>query len=82
MLLNSRHPLASNPNLVILLNTLHALSLEQEAIKAGRGTHFPTSVGNLNDGFEEQLVALDEDKCRFMYQLLRTMNATRVVEGW
>jgi len=74
------HPLESHPSLRKVLDRLHAISLSQEAERAGRGTHFPSALATA-DGFEDQLVALDEDKCKAMYSILRAMGATRIVEG-
>ena len=74
------HPLASRPQLRAVLDRLHALSLAQETAKGAKGAHFPADA----DGkliYEEQLVALDEDKCKAMYLILRTMGARRIVEG-
>ncbi|KAK4704363.1 hypothetical protein P7C70_g1840, partial [Phenoliferia sp. Uapishka_3] len=74
------HPLAHNPHFVAVLDRLHALSLAQEVAGDARGAHFPTGP----DGkllFEEQLVALDENKCAAMYLILRAMGARRIVEA-
>ncbi|GAA6026776.1 hypothetical protein JCM8097_005852 [Rhodosporidiobolus ruineniae] len=77
------HPLAHRPTLKSLVQRLHALSLEQEQANKLRGVHFPSTITSKpgDDGFEDQLVALDEDKAGFVYGVLRAMGATRVVEA-
>ncbi|GAA5894870.1 hypothetical protein JCM5296_007603 [Sporobolomyces johnsonii] len=77
------HPLERRPLLKDLLTRLHALSLQQEKDRAGRGIHFPSTITSAPsaDGFEDQLVALDEDKAAAVYALLRASGATRVIEG-
>ncbi|KII94076.1 hypothetical protein PLICRDRAFT_36314 [Plicaturopsis crispa FD-325 SS-3] len=74
------HPLASQPSVRAVLDRLHALSLVQEEQLHARHAHFPTHDGEKKI-YEEQLVALDEDKARDMYLILRAMGARRVVEA-
>ncbi|THU91340.1 hypothetical protein K435DRAFT_674297 [Dendrothele bispora CBS 962.96] len=88
-------PLSHHPRALAVLSRLHALSLQQERAKGARGKHFPIgesspgSTANSNvqidfsdaGDFVEELVALDEDKARAMYMMLRAMGATRVVEA-
>ncbi|KAF7966112.1 hypothetical protein HWV62_39994 [Athelia sp. TMB] len=74
------HPLAHRPQLQSLLEQLHAISLSQEKQLDARHIHFPKSADD-RLVFQEQLVALDEDKARAMYCILRAMGATRVVEA-
>jgi hypothetical protein len=74
------HPLTNRPALKAVLGRLHALSLEQERQTAARGDHYPRGPSDYA-GFKDQLVALDEDKAQAMYLILRSMGATRVVEG-
>lgn len=73
-------PLESHPALRALLDRLHALSLKQERENASRGIHFPQNNEG-NKAFEEQLVALDEDKAHFVYSVLRAKGAKRVIEA-
>lgn len=73
-------PLESQPALRAVLDRLHALSLEQERENASRGIHFPKN-NDENKAFEEQLVALDEDKAQFVYSVLRAKGAKRVIEA-
>jgi predicted O-methyltransferase YrrM len=79
------------PNHVLeLLSRLHKLSLEQEAAISN------TETGNVNiakirgdlgsrEAFDklmlDKFIALDEDKCHFMYQLINAMGATNIVEA-
>jgi len=74
------HPLAHRPQLQALLEQLHAISLTQEKELDARHIHFPKTADD-QLVFQEQLVALDEDKARAMYCILRAMGATRVVEA-
>jgi len=74
------HPLASQPRLRAVLDRLHAISLEQERALSARHSHFPKAPED-NSLFQEQMVALDEDKAKAMYLILRMMGARRVVEA-
>lgn len=74
------HLLASRPALKAILDKLHADSIAQEGTVAKRGEHFPKQPED-KQLFEDQLVALDEDKARDMYLILRAMGARRIVEG-
>lgn len=76
----SPHPLASRPRLRAVLDRLHAISLKQEQALSARHSHFPKESED-RSLFKEQMVALDEDKAKAMYLILRTMGARRVVEG-
>eukprot|EP01113_Clastostelium_recurvatum_P025509 TRINITY_DN3068_c0_g1_i2.p1 TRINITY_DN3068_c0_g1~~TRINITY_DN3068_c0_g1_i2.p1 ORF type:complete len:245 (-),score=48.25 TRINITY_DN3068_c0_g1_i2:256-969(-) len=76
----SPHPLSSQPGVQVVLDRLHAASLQQEQAANARLSHFPKDANDVNV-FAEQLVALDEDKARAMYLILRTMGARRVVEA-
>ncbi|KAJ7222968.1 putative O-methyltransferase, partial [Mycena rebaudengoi] len=74
------HVLSHRPALVAVLGRLHAASLAQEHALSAKHDHFPK---NPTDTvlFKEQLVALDEDKARDMYLILRAAGAKRVVEA-
>lgn len=81
-ILTRRHTLASQPQVQSVLTRLHAQSLAQEESVGARGVLFPKSTAvPAETKFEEQLVALDEDKCATIYSVLRATGATRVVEG-
>lgn len=77
-----------------LLSELHAKSLEQEAAISKTGKVFSSHViGDLEDQHDlrantefdklmlDKFIALDEDKCQFLYQLITAMGATNVVEA-
>lgn len=71
------------PHVVTLLQSLHAKSLEQEAVLAA-GTFNPATQAN-KTSFDalmlDKFIALEEDKCAFVYNLLRAINARTVVEA-
>ncbi|KAF2135671.1 uncharacterized protein K452DRAFT_238932 [Aplosporella prunicola CBS 121167] len=70
-----------------LLNSLHKLSLDQEAAlkKDKESKRFVSSDAAESADFDtlmrDKFIALDEDKCQFLYQLLRAKGATTVVEA-
>lgn len=79
-----------------LLSRLHAASLEQEAaISSGKKVFSSVVIGDIEDKLAGQgdaksefdrlmldkFIALDEDKCHFVYQLINAMGATNVVEA-
>lgn len=63
-----------------LLSSLHSASLSQERSLSARHVHFP-GPGGLSIPFDDQMVALDEEKALAMYLVLKSIRATRVVEG-
>ena len=90
----SPNPVDAPAHIQHLLSNLHKTSLEQEASISSQ-TKKIISFDVLNDvkGKEEdpkaafdalmrdKFIALDEDKCQFMYQLINSMGATNVVEA-
>lgn len=83
---------SAHPNPVIapqatidLLKRLHVQSEEQEANirlpdkNIGFGTNEVT-VGDFKTIMSDKFIALDEDKCQFMYQLIRATGAKNIVE--
>lgn len=88
-------PVRAPQHVIDLLRHLHQVSLEQEASlnPAGKFISTGTLGGDLNDktpayaqpDFDERMrdkfIALDEDKCRFVYQLIGATGATQVVEA-
>ncbi|KAI5475336.1 hypothetical protein MNV49_001605 [Pseudohyphozyma bogoriensis] len=74
------HVLSHRPTLLSNLRRLHSLSLAQETALQARDAHFPATASDATL-YGEQLVALDEEKARDMYLILRAMGATRVVEA-
>ncbi|KAG8623744.1 hypothetical protein KVT40_008720 [Elsinoe batatas] len=88
-------PANAPPHVLELLSELHKKSLEQEASISKTGKVFSqtvrddlkeqTSTADVNKTFDhlmlDKFIALDEDKCHFMYQLILAMGATNVVEA-
>ena len=91
----STNPIDAPPHVLELLSQLHHISLEQETAISKNGKVFSTTViGELKDKYKsggvdshfdelmlDKFIALDEDKCQFMYQLILSMGATNVVEA-
>ncbi|KAK0385228.1 hypothetical protein NLU13_7705 [Sarocladium strictum] len=89
------NPVAAPPHVLELLNNLHKKSLEQEAAMTKTGNVFSANVlKDLEDTAPKQdakrqfdalmldkFIALDQDKCQFVYQLILAMGATNVVEA-
>ncbi|KAL4898857.1 hypothetical protein BDW74DRAFT_126457 [Aspergillus multicolor] len=88
-------PIDAPEHILQLLAKLHRISLEQEAAISDNGKVFSSEilgdledkVGGLNSksAFDrlmlDKFIALDEDKCQFLYQLINAMGATNVVEA-
>lgn len=89
-------PLRAPQHVKELLSQLHETSLKQEQAISNEGKVFSAKViGDLADrlGGEsdarnefdklmlDKFIALDEDKCHFVYQLINAMGATNVVEA-
>ncbi|GKZ76446.1 hypothetical protein AnigIFM56816_006711 [Aspergillus niger] len=93
----SSSPVDAPAHILDLLSRLHRISLEQEAAisRTDKGKVFSADVlGDLEDKSPEQnprdafdqlmldkFIALDEDKCQFVYQLINAMGALNVVEA-
>lgn len=81
-------PIAAPPHIHALLARLHQTSLDQEAaLKKDKASKRFVST-DADDGpaafdalMRDKLIALDADKCRFAYQLVRAKGATTVVEA-
>ncbi|KAL9932588.1 hypothetical protein V8E36_008705 [Tilletia maclaganii] len=74
------------PQLQALLTELHTISLEQEGrlnSASHKSTAFPKSITDAAERarFQDQLVALDEDKASAIYLMLRAACARRVFEA-
>lgn len=90
-------PLKAPQHVLDLLSRLHKTSLEQEAAISDKGKVFSSKViGDLEDKLADskgdarsefdklmldKFIALDEDKCQFVYQLITATGATNVVEA-
>ncbi|KAJ5201996.1 uncharacterized protein N7498_006659 [Penicillium cinerascens] len=72
-------PVAAPPHVHALLKDLHARSLEEES-------HLPSPMPlrctpEFDDIMKDKFIALDQDKCEFVYQMLRAIGAKTVVEA-
>lgn len=70
------NPVVAPPHVLVLLDRLHKESTTQEA---ALGTYLSTSDG-FDDLMRDKFIALDQDKCQFVYQLARTIRAHNVAE--
>ena len=93
----SPSPVIAPEHILQLLSKLHRISLEQEAaisnLEKGKvysskvlddleDEHGPEGSSNAFDQLMlDKFIALDEDKCQFMYQLINAMGATNVIEA-
>lgn len=89
-------PIVAPQHVLNLLSRLHAASLEQEAAISSDKKVFSSKIlgdiedklagqGDAKNEFDklmlDKFIALDEDKCHFVYQLINAMGATNVVEA-
>ncbi|KAI1357699.1 O-methyltransferase [Xylaria arbuscula] len=87
-------PIEAPEHVLQLLSKLHKISLEQEHAISARGKAFSTTVlddledkGSSDPKIEfdnlmvDKFIALDEDKCQFLYQLITATGATNIVEA-
>ncbi|TAQ84376.1 hypothetical protein B7494_g7306 [Chlorociboria aeruginascens] len=94
--MSSRSPVDAPQHVAQLLSQLHKKSLEQEANLSKTGSNVRSSDvlrdlkdrlpdGPSRDAFDkvmlDKFIALDEDKCHFMYQLITATGATNIVEA-
>lgn len=77
MVAQTPNPLEAPPHVLALLDRLHRTSEEQEA--AFDITKY--SAENLDDAAIDKFIALEQDKCQFVYQICRAINAKNVVEA-
>ncbi|CAG8189211.1 unnamed protein product [Penicillium salamii] len=73
-------PLTTTPEILSLLQGLHAKSLNQES-----AVDWSTLPAQCTEEFDsimlDKFIALDQDKCELVYHILRSTNATTVVEA-
>lgn len=89
-------PIKAPQHVLDLLSHLHAASLEQEAAMSNDKKVFSSKIlgdiedklagqGDAKNEFDklmlDKFIALDEDKCHFVYQLINAVGATNVVEA-
>lgn len=86
---NQRSPIRAPPHILQLLEHLHALSLAQEAeIEQAKGSLVELHRTNPTEGhraldklMSDKYVALEKEKCEFVYQLILATGAKNVVEA-
>ncbi|KAL7904752.1 S-adenosyl-L-methionine-dependent methyltransferase [Trichoderma velutinum] len=71
------NPVVAPDHVHALLNRLHQESLTQEA--ALPSTYLSTPDG-FDDLMRDKFIALDQDKCQFVYQLARAIGARNIAE--
>lgn len=72
-------PILASPHIHALLKDLHTRSLEEESnLPAPMPPRCTPDFDNL---MRDKFIALDQDKCEFVYQLLRATGARTVVEA-
>jgi len=74
------NPVVAKPHVHDLLNRLHAQSLEQEKtidpkIYTTQGTE------EFDNMMRDKFIALEQDKCQFVYQIAKMIKATQIVEA-
>lgn len=93
--MTSPSPVDAPEHVLQLLSQVHKLSLDQEADLSNTGRFISSeTMGDLTkkvtdgvprDAFNnlmlDKFIALDEDKCQFMYQLILSTGATNIVEA-
>lgn len=80
----SPSPVDAPEHVLQLLSKLHKISLDQEATISTSGKLASPDIASKPDFDEimlDKFIALDEDKCHFMYQLITATGATNVVEA-
>lgn len=71
------NPLEAPPHVLVLLDRLHRESEEQEA--ALDITAY--NAADVHNAVKDKFIALDQDKCQFVYQTCRAINAKNIVEA-
>lgn len=69
-------PIPAPPHIRALLDRLHAKSLEQEHILAKEGM----GQADFDSYMRDKFIALEQDKCEFVYTLARATSAKTIVE--
>jgi predicted O-methyltransferase YrrM len=73
---SSPNPVVAPAHVLSLLDKLHAESSSQES---SLGSYLSSDV-DFDTLMRDKFIALDQDKCHFMYQIARAINAKNVVE--
>jgi predicted O-methyltransferase YrrM len=71
------NPLKAPQHVLTLLARLHRESLEQEASLG----QYLTDSAEFHDAMRDKFIALDEDKCQFVYHLACAIGARNIVEA-
>jgi predicted O-methyltransferase YrrM len=71
------NPVEAPSNVLALLDRLHRESEAQEAVF----DVYKQTGDNLHDSVRDKFIALDQDKCHYVYQLCRAINAKNIVEA-
>lgn len=94
--MSSLSPVQAPVHILELLASLHRKSREQEASMSDQSTACSSQIldelekehgsgSNARSAFDQlmldKFIALDEDKCHFVYQLITAMGATNIVEA-
>ncbi|KAL2436196.1 hypothetical protein ABEF95_004861 [Exophiala dermatitidis] len=74
----SPSPIKAPPHVLSLLDKLHQLSRTQEDAVTSDQIQ---AAGGFDNYMRDKFIALDQDKCHFIYQLCRATNAKNVVEA-
>jgi len=69
-------PIPTSPHIQNLLDRLHAESLEQEHVLAKEGM----GEADFDTYMKDKFIALEQDKCEFVYTLARATGAKTIVE--
>jgi predicted O-methyltransferase YrrM len=73
---SSPNPVVAPPHVLALLDRLHDESLKQEAALGS----YPRYTEEFDSLMRDKFIALDKDKCHFVYQIARATNAHNIAE--
>jgi len=76
----SPNPVVAPAHVHDLLNRLHAQSTQQEKLIDPK-VYTIQDTEEFDNIMRDQFVALDQDKCQFIYQIARMIKATQIVEA-
>jgi predicted O-methyltransferase YrrM len=71
------NPVVAPGHVLALLDRLHQESLTQEAALPST---YLSSPSGFDDLMRDKFIALDQDKCQFVYQIARAISARNIVE--
>lgn len=76
--MSTPNPVQTRPEVHALLDRLHAQSLREEASLDISNTK--SDDASFHASVRDKLVALDQDKCQFIYQLIRAKGCRNILE--